>query len=212
MSNYVSLAVLAEFHAGQLRSAGLNCLFCLSWILPVWCPLLRGRWGWRGFPPMGRVVSVSRDIPNSPWDRLESHWMSRWRHQLGRCFVRSDAGSGCVPHWEGTPGVLNSSGVSGWWILCARVGIPTIPLDQQQPGPWRSFQLLQELWIRFISGRRSRTYEYPRKNASFLAPFAYGDGIQAAPAEGLRGSRGFVENALPWVCIKSTCTQHFYLF
>lgn len=46
---------------------------------------------------------------------------------------------------------LVADGPSG----CARVGIPNIPLVQQQPGPWKSFQLLQELWIGFILGNHA---------------------------------------------------------
>lgn len=38
---------------------------------------------------------------------------------------------------------------------CARVSIPNIPLAQQQPGPWKSFHLLQELWIRFTPGNHT---------------------------------------------------------
>ncbi|RMC01901.1 hypothetical protein DUI87_21062 [Hirundo rustica rustica] len=44
----------------------------------------------------------------------------------------------------------------------AGVGIPTIPLAQQQPGPWKSSQLLQELWIRFISDIQDLENEFPK--------------------------------------------------
>lgn len=65
--------------------------------------------------------------------------------------------------------------------------------------PWKSFQLLQELWIRFRPGnhcRRSMAFGYPWKNASCLAVLA-----SRGALEELGGPEcGLNPRALPLIC------------
>lgn len=91
---------------------------------------------------------------------------------------------------------------------------PKHSLAQQQPGPWKSFQLLQELWTRFIAGDHTAEDQWLMNihgESSLVGSACLQGWNPGCSCRGAPWIPGFGESSEQWVCVKPVHTE-LYLF